>query len=613
MAYVAGFTTKSNIAKATTLVFAAADFPPHAIDEYLVIGITSEAEAVTTHTATAGWTQIGTTVGSGTTAVGLYSSMWYKKCASAAETCTITLSVTNASHGHAFLIREADLTTFVDVSNGVYTAVRVQTFNSQSITTTQPDTLLLFYNGIDSITTTPTQSHSRPGPCHFLESSDNGGANVTAGTKVMAGASCGWYFQRTAGATPTPSWNISGTTVTGEARTTFVVAIRNDVGGSIPAYVDDYLPIGYSISDLNWWVSATIRNNNSFKATPLSIATVNTHLGAKTTTWDAAAQVVDVHLNPYSAAVSSTPATSLTNLCGYELGFPTTALDMSAGWFVGTLMESGPKLANFNEGSIANGGTFLLVADAANNYKTFQVMAKDNVVNCEGRAVFSVQINQTQTQSGQSTVAPTITAINKMMMLNIGHTATLAQYNADFMMINKLVVAGGSALSPVDTEGVFNVGHAFRVKIVQKLGSYEIMPLVPIQIGGGDAVNFQINAGALQFPRIYDRLKKEINYHGATNAIGISYAGKLGDVIKHTNSVVTSPSPYYFEINTAATNQCSWDFTGLAVVNANVTLRNVTTFSSMAFSACPSISAGGCTLSGCTIADVPTTNDSFII
>lgn len=608
MAYVADYTTVSNVAKATTLVFTTALLPVHAIDDYIVLGVTSEAEAATTHTATAGWTQIGTTVGSGTTAVGLYSSMWYKKCASAAESCTITLSVTNASHGHAFLIKDADLTTFLDgTPSAVYTATTVSQFNSASITTTNADSLLLYYVGIDSTTTTPTMCHTAPGPIHFLDSSDNGGTVITAGNKVMAGGCAGWYIQRTAGATPTPAWNASLVM----ARTAFTVGIRHKSGGLIPAYIDDSVAIGTKLMDGHWWASATTRNNENFKATPLSVTSWITHLGTLTGTFDAGASAVDTHISPYSASISTTPATSATALTGFELQFPTTSVDMTNGWVVGTFMMSGPKLANFNHGTIKTGGTFVAIGSTT-NYRIFQVMARDNLVNTEGRAVFSFQANQTQTQSGQSATPPTISAINRLWVLNRGNTATLTQYCCDFHLINKIVAAGGDSVNPVDSEGLYQIGKFLRVKIIQRQGASGLMPLVPIQIGGGDAINFQIDAGAMQFPRIYDRTKREINYHGANNAIGISYAGKSGDVIKHTNSVVTSESPYYWEINSAATSAAAWDFTGLVVVKGTVTLRPVTTFNKMSFSTCNSISLLGCTLTNSSISGIPATSATLI-
>lgn len=600
MAYVADFTTKSNAAKATTLVFAATDFPEHAVDDHLVIGVTCEAEAAVTLTATAGWTQIGSTIGSGTTANGLFSAMFYKKCASTAETCTITLSVTNASHGHAFLIKDADPTTFLDgTPSAVFTvSTTAASFTTPSITTTADDSLLLYYIGIDSTSTTPTMAHSAPGPVHFIDSSDNGGNNVTAGSKTMAGACAGWYIQRTPGATPTTEWNPS----MAASRAVFVVGIRNKAGGVIPPYIDDSVVIGKKVMDGHWWSSGTTRNNENFKATPLSVTSFITHLGTLTGTFDAAAQVADSHLNPYSNAVSSTPATSATALTGFEVQMPTTAIDMSSGWLVGAVMEASPKNANWGTGDIKGGGLFIGVGSTS-NYRMFQVLSRDNLVNTEGRAVFSVQVNQTQTMSGQSATPPTLTAINRLWVLNRGNRATLAQYHCDYHIINKIIAAGGTDAAPVDAEGLYNIGKFLRLKLIPKQGAGGLMAMVPLQIGGGDAVNFQIDAGALQFPRIYNRTKREINYHGADNAIGISYAGKLGDTIKHTNSVVTSASPYYWEINAAATADCVWDFSGLVIVNALVTLRPVTTFSEMSFSQCATINLTGSTVDGCSFSN----------
>jgi hypothetical protein len=591
MAYVADFTTTTGSTKALTRVLAATDFPEHAADDYLVVAITSEAEALTTHAASAGWAQIGTTVGTTTT---IYSSMWYKKCASAAETCTITLSVSNATHAHMFLIKDADLTTFLDGTPSSVSVATASQFNSATITTATADSLILFYIGVDATTAAPEQCHSDPTAVHFIDSSDNGGTTTTAGSKNIASGAAGWYMQRTAGATPTPSWALSLTQVTNR----FTVGIKHKSGGLIPAYIDDSAAIGTAVMHGHWWVSATTRNNVSYKATPLSVTSFITHLGTLTGTWDAAAAAADSHLNAYSNAISSTPSTSATALTGFEVQMPTTAIDMSAGWLVGTVMESTPKQANWGTGSIKTGGVFIGVGSTA-NYRMFQVLARDNLINTEGRATFSVQINQTQTQSGQSATPPTVSAINRLWVLNRGNLAALVQYHCDYHIINKIIAAGGDATNPVDSQGLYEIGKFCRVKIVQKQGAGGLMPLVPIQIGGGDAINFQIDAAALQFPRIYNRAMREINYHGADNAIGISYAGKSGDVIKHTNSVVTSESPYYWEINSAATSAATWDFTGLVVVKGTVTLRPVMTFNLMSFSNCASVTTTGSTITNC--------------
>lgn len=603
MAYVADFTTKSNAAKATTLVFAATDFPDHVIDDYLVLGITCEAEVAVTFSTTAGWTQIGATVGNPATATGMYSAMWYKKCASTAETCTITLSVTNASHGHAFLISDADPTTFLDGTPSAVNVATATTFSSATITTTQPDSLLLYYVGVDSTTTTPTACHTDPGPVHFIDSSDNGGANVTSNSKVMASASAGWYIQRTAGVTPAPVWKNSLTAMTNR----FTVGIRNKPSGQIPAYIDDVNPLGSQLMQGTYF-GTTAYNGESFPST-LTLTQL-TGTPAVATLYDAGALAADGGLNPYSAGINSSPSISATTVAGFQVIH--TSTDMTTGWIVGAVKGSTSKMALYNQGNIKKGGMYMVVGSGtttANNYRSFQILGRDNQDgNAVDFSVFSVQPNQTQTQFGVAGAAvPDIAAMTRIGLFQraMQGSGTTSFIFPEIQFIKKVTVAGGDATFPVAALGVSEVGKSSRIPLIKKIGANELMAYVPLQIGGGDAVNFQIDAGALQFPRIYSQAEKEVNYHGSDNSIGISYAGKLGDVIKHTNSVITSASPYFWEINAAATSAATWDFSGLVVVKATVTLRPVMTFDSMAFSGCASVATTGSTVTNCTFGNSP--------
>jgi hypothetical protein len=155
------------------------------------------------------------------------------------------------------------------------------------------------------------------------------------------------------------------------------------------------------------------------------------------------------------------------------------------------------------------------------------------------------------------------------------------------------------------------VGSSYRLPVIKKVGSSGLLSFVPIQIGGADAVNFQIDAGSLQFPRRYDATRKEIGYHAPDNSLGISYAGKSGDVIKHTNSIISSATPYYWEINTAATSAATWDFRGLVLVGPTVTLRNVMTFDEITFNKYISVNASGCTLTNCSFTETGLTSTSI--
>lgn len=603
MAYVSNVLTQSSTTGAAAFVLT---LPPHVADDIIVICVSADGGGTLTATwggtstgaAQVGATQISTTA--------LSAAVFYAKATGTTATMQVNMGITDAIHVHMIILKDVDPTTFFDIGNAAV-GVTASEVTAASVTTTTADCLILHYIALDQNTAaTPTMAHSRPGPTatmHFLDSSDNGGTTIT----TQAAGAAGWYFQRTAGATPTPVWDLSIT----EIYAKFVMAFRNKSGGTIPPYVDDSASLGTQLMTGTWWASAATRNNQNFKATPLTLSNIGPSGAGQATSFDAGASVVDAGLNPYSSAINSTPAIDATNAVGFEVGFPTTAIDMSTGWIVGAFQASTSKMALFNQGSIAQGGTYLALASTT-NYRSFRIMARDNRDGAgAGFAVFSVQANQTQTMFGNSATPPTITAIDKILILHKGQNAVGSFYYMDFHLIKKLILAGGNSTVPVDSQGVADIGKFCRVPVVVKAGAAGLVAYVPIQVGGGDAINFQIDAGALQFPRISSTTAKEINYHGADNAIGISYAGKSGDVIKHTNSVVTSKSPYYWEINAAATNAATWDFTGLVVVNANVTLRNVVTFTGMAFSACPTLNFSSCTVNDCKVNAVPTTNDTL--
>jgi hypothetical protein len=292
---------------------------------------------------------------------------------------------------------------------------------------------------------------------------------------------------------------------------------------------------------------------------------------------------------------------------------------MTSGWIVGTFMASTAKMANFTQASIKKGGTFLIIGSGTSttsNYRSFLVMARDNQDgNGTGFSLFSVQANQTQTQYGVAGAAvPTINAIVRFGIFHKGQVAVAAYYYPEVQFIKQIVIAGGNTIVPIGAVGIFDVGRSSRLQLIKKTGASELMAYVPIQIGGGDAVNIKLIAGALQFPRISNTSEREINYHGADNAIGITLAGKSGDSIYMGDGyVITSASPYYFNISASATNAAIWYLNGLVIVKANVTLRNVMTFTEISFTDCPTLVFSGCNISDCKISGVPSSNDTLTV
>lgn len=587
MAYLVDFAIQQSTAGATSI---AVELPLHEVDDILVVFWTQDA---TTTASMTGWTQIGTTQ----QPTGHSSAMFWRRATTTSETGTLTIGAADANVVRSFCIRDVDTTTAIDASISNLSNTAASQFNSEQITTTTADCFILYCHSLEGIA---VATHSDPG-VHFIQSSDSLGSTAT--TSAASGSA--WYIQRSAGGVPTPGWrcSLSGT------RANFTIAFRNKSGGRIPAYIDDVsTPIaivgGHHFSTLNGISFPTITLNN-----------IGPSGTGKAATNDAAAAVADYGINPYSAALSSTPAiTPATSVAGFQVTLNPT-VDLTNKFFVGYAIALNPKQGGFDHGSVAQGGTFMAFASgttANTDYRSYQVLARDARVNTIGRGVFSVNPNQTTTAFGTNgSYDPSVTS--RILFLSNNPTAAITLYTSDWCAVEKLVVAGGDANFPVDSTGIAEIGSSFRIPVVSLTGTAGLLSLVPLQIGGADAVNFAIDGGSLQFPRIYDPVQKEINYHAVANSTGISYAGKSGDSIVHTNSVVTSASPYYWEINSAATSAASWDFRGLAVAGANVTLRPVTTFDSITFSECVTMDATASSVTNSSISLISATGNPLTV
>lgn len=566
----------------------AQNVPPHQVDDILFAYVVHNVNTVPTIATGTGWAAFTAE----TTNIANAGYWTWKKATSATE--VISLTTADDYTTNIICIRDVDTTTAIDVSSTTGSATATSTPANLSVTTTVADCFVLYFMGVGGIA---VGIHPNPG-IHHIASFDTGG--TTDATTTCQGA--GWYIQRAAGVTPAPSWTCSLSGV----YTRLTIAFRNKSGGVIPAYIDDVstpatvIHPGFNIGTLNNTVVATVLSNT---------AAVN----GKTVSYVAAALQPDLSIVPFSNALSKAAAIEApTVLTGFEITL-TGSRNLSTGLVMGSLIGATPKMGTFGMGSISNGGYAVRIGSSATAWNAYQVAARDSVPTLEVRSVFAIQAGFTASAYGATQgTAVTTTAVSYLQFLSnqplFASNAALSEIYQVFTQI----IAGGTAATPVNSDGMASIGKSFRLPVIQKFGGAGLLSYAPIQIGGGDSVNFQIDAGALQFPRRYNSVTKEIAYHAADNAVGISYAGKSGDVIKHTNSVITSPTPYFWNITAAATSAATWDFSGLVVVNGTVVLRNVMTFDGMSFSGCPSITVSGCSLIGCVISKPPATTNSLI-
>ena len=556
----------------------AQNVPAHEVNDILFMWVVINTNTTPTITTGTGWSAfVAETTNAGN------AGYWaWKRAASTSEAISITTADDYTCAIHC--IRDVDTTTAIDVSTQSGSASATSTPSSVSVTTTTPDCFILYLMSVGGIA---TAQHANPG-VHHITSFDTGG--TTDITTTCQGAA--WYVQRVAGAAPAPAWTCSLSGVYTRA----TIAFRNKSGGTIPAYIDDVSSPASVITPAHHYSTL---NNISYTTTLTSTAAIN----GKTVTGVAGAAAADLGIVPFSNGISPSAATIVrTALNGYQMTL-TGNRNLSTGLVMGSVIGGTPKMGTFGAGTVKDGGYVVRIGSSSTAWCAYQVAAKDSVPTLEQRSVFVIQPGYTGSAYGTPGTAVTTTAVSHLQFLMNTPYFSSQLVLSELYQVFKQVIAGGDAANPVDTDGMASVGKSFRLPVIQKFGGYGLLSYAPIQIGGGDAVNFQINAGALQFPSRYNTVTKEIGYHAADNAVGISYAGKTGDVIKHTNSVVTSPTSYYWEINSAATSAATWDFSGLVVVNALATLRPVVTFLNMSFASCTSVTTTGSTVQSCKFTD----------
>ena len=595
MAYIVDYSITESAAGGAVSV--AANVPTHQADDYLIMFASVNGTAGGTSGSTnsgitvSGWTQIGTLQIAN---AGIASAVYYVKATTSSTTCTVAITTADDYTIKVVSVRDADLTTFLDgtpVSSNTGTTAS-SSWTSSTFSTTQSDSLVIYYHALDGVT---PMAHSNAGTM-FLVSSDSTGTTA----QTSAGSAIAWYVQRTAGTVPAASWTCNIST----QRTDHCFAIRNKSGGRVPAYIDDsetqatLIHPGFHIGTLN---------NTVVTTTMTATASINGKtMGTSTATLGA-----DFGVNPYSSALGNTAAiVASTALNGYQITL-TGNRNWSTGLIVGAFIARTPKEARYGIGSAANGGLVVRMGSSATAWNSYQVAAKDAIQTLETRSPFAIQAGYTGTTYGatQGTAVTTSAMSFIQFYYNAPLFASIA-YLTDLYQVFKTTVAGGTDAAPVDIDGLTQVGNSYRLPLITKTGS-AVLSYTPIQIGGGDAVNFQVDQGTIQFPRRYTASIKDLSYHAADNALGISLAGKSGDVIKLTNSVITSPTPYYFQIHASATSAATWDLTGTTIVGANITLRNIISYSKMVFSSFKSMDISGCSISNSTFSDPPATDVSI--
>jgi hypothetical protein len=562
----------------------AVNLPPHQANDYLVLLGAVDTGTLTISASSNTWSTFPTA----TVTQGNVTNAWYLKCVTGAETLNMTSA--DATAIMVLCFREVDTTTPFDgvtvLYNGVATATTTPV--GQSVTTTTANAMvvtMVAQDGTNPVVVTDPNAMS-------IGMSDSSGTTATLSAEVSAG----WYIQRTAGATPVIPFrsNVSGA----YARLTF--ALRAASGARVPAYIDDVVS------------PATLIHNGSYSASVNGVTHTTTGITAaingKTATPTTAALLVDSGFAPYLGILTSAAAaTAVTALVGPEVT-STVAIDATNKLIAGAVMAGNWKQAMFGVGSLAQGGVVVRLGSGAAGttaWNAYQVSGKDAAVPPATPAVFVIEPGYATTAYASGTTNCSVSAVKYLQVLRNAPLFSSQVGLTECYLINKIVIAGGDATYPVGLSGMVEVGKSFRLPLIQKAGAASVVCFAPVQVGGGDAVDFQVDSGVIQFPKRASVAAKDVQYHASDNRVGLYLAAKTGDVCKITNSLITAPNPSVFEVTSGATSAATWDLNSNTFIGMTVTLRPVTTYSGETFTNCPSVTTTGSTISGSAFTNSP--------
>jgi hypothetical protein len=119
--------------------------------------------------------------------------------------------------------------------------------------------------------------------------------------------------------------------------------------------------------------------------------------------------------------------------------------------------------------------------------------------------------------------------------------------------------------------------------------------------GGTNPIYLKLEDTAIEFPKQYNAASKVVNYNSTDNVIGFTYYPGASDKIIHKNSVISSPSKYYWGVHASSSVAAGvFDFSGLTLIGAGtITLKSGLVVDGMKFQGCSEVPAVGATITNC--------------
>ena len=557
---------------------------PKYVEGDLLLAILSADTGTTQAWSCSGWIQLFSQSNTSNLAV------MYKIAGSSESDPTFTYTIAESANGAIFSIRDVDISSiFADYDTANESAAR----QAMPVSVAARNNSLIIYCWSNaSLAVVPSVIE---GPV----------TQVCAKDGFAHSDGIAWGFQASLGNTPSNVYiTISGTTYTGKVATLVI---------NPPATGATVIPV-YCAADSSIYVDP-IHGVTAFRGNTAFAGTATTYFGAtlagKTLANATASAKTDYGINTFRSCGGMTGPTAANTWMGATTVLATGNKPDVSGKNV--LVHAMPLIPADLQTIYYVGlgkGTAVGMFSSANNCKTWHVHGFGTPWGINRVPIIIHPDNSSGLIDTQGTLVNT-------SVLGFGFFTCGFLVSSDWTwtmiwVLDTTVVAGGNASEPIDIGGIVTAvadGHE-RMSVIRQAAN-QMLLLQPIQIGNGGAnpTYLKLDSTAIEFPEIYNTLTKQVYYCSIPNVAGITYYAGATDTIIHRNSIISSPSKYFWKFDPSSSTSAFYDFKGLTIIGAGtITLKSGITLEEITWASCDEIAANGVILDYCNIKNSTSTN-----
>ena len=498
--------------------------------------------------------------------------------------CGFIISVENVHQTYPFgnpAVHQSSA--FAGVSNGYYTY--------PALTTTEDNALVLALH------------HAAGNTPMFFQNNGMVTGGWEQGTDV--GASFGWFIQPSTGVCPAIMGACFSTAIA-NIGTVATLQIVPPAAGEVvlPAYIssDDsvfFMPIG-----------------TAFDGQPSAQSAVSTTFGATiaglTVVDGAAASTGNSHLYKSLQAQGFSGTLSPSSITGMEVVLRAASDFSNRLLFLHVNPAALIDSRRIDSVASKRGGSIGVRSSGGTNFKLWSVFGTDVKDSQDYFKPILINLGTTTTIASIGTLVPSnVLGIGLFFGTNAAVAANMRWMN--IWGLGVIAVAGGAPSKPIQLAALLGLIYEGRNrKSAVFLTDTQALLYQPLQFGDGEnTTHLDLDATALSFAG-YNAEKKEVSAHIVADDLGLKYYPSAGSSIKHRNSSITSSTRFHWGLHANASASATYDFTRLSVIGAGtITLNKAITVDRLIINDYVTADISNATLTNCTIAKPPSTNDSL--